>query len=54
MKIELLDLTVRDLVDGYEDKSKTDVGVVGYGGKLDIRPPFQRGKSLKYDTIMVA
>ena len=40
MKIELLDLTVRDLVAGYQDKG--DAGVRGYGGKLDIRPPFQR------------
>ena len=40
MKIELLDLTVRELVVGYHDDG--DGGVVGYGGKLDIRPPFQR------------
>ncbi len=40
MKIELKEITVRELVDGYED-NKHD-GVVGYGGQLDIRPPFQR------------
>ena len=40
MKIELLDLTIRDLVEAYHDDG--DDGVVGYGGKLDIRPPFQR------------
>ena len=40
MKIELLDLTVRDLVEDYEDAGED--GVTGYGGKLDIRPPFQR------------
>ncbi len=40
MIIELLDLTVRDLVEGYRDDG--DGGVVGYGGALDIRPPFQR------------
>ncbi len=41
MKIQLLtDLTVRDLVKGYHDDGEG--GVVGYGGKLDIRPPFQR------------
>ena len=40
MKIELIDLTVRDLVDGYSDDGEG--GVVGYGGKLDILPPFQR------------
>ena len=40
MKIHLLDLTVRDLVKGYQDDGEG--GVVGYGGKLDIRPKFQR------------
>ena len=40
MKIELLDLTVRDIVEDYYDDG--DDGVTGYGGKLDIRPPFQR------------
>lgn len=40
MKIELKEITVRALTDGYEDKDED--GVVGYGGKLDIRPPYQR------------
>lgn len=40
MKIELKAITVRDLVEGYEDHEEG--GVVGYGGKLDIRPPYQR------------
>ena len=40
MKIELKEITVRDLVAGYEDNAEG--GVVGYGGKLDIRPPYQR------------
>jgi hypothetical protein len=40
MKIELKEITVRDLADGYEDNAEG--GVVGYGGKLDIRPPYQR------------
>ncbi len=40
MKIELLDLKVRELVEDYEDDGED--GVTGYGGKLDIRPPFQR------------
>lgn len=40
MKIDLRRVKVRDLVDGYEDND--DAGVVGYGGKLDIRPPYQR------------
>ncbi|MYD10740.1 MAG: DUF262 domain-containing protein [Chloroflexi bacterium] len=40
MKIQQLNLTIRDLVAGYYDDG--DDGVVGYGGKLDIRPPYQR------------
>lgn len=40
MKIQLLDLSVRDLVESYHDDGEG--GVVGYGGRLDIRPPFQR------------
>ncbi len=40
MKIELKEITVRDLTYGYQDNEEQ--GVVGYGGKLDIRPPYQR------------
>lgn len=40
MKIELKEITARDLTNGYQDNEEN--GVVGYGGKLDIRPPFQR------------
>ena len=40
MRIELKELTIRELVDGYEDNG--DDGVIGYGGLLDIRPPYQR------------
>ena len=40
MKIELKEITVKDLFDGYVDNH--DEGVVGYGGRLDIRPPYQR------------
>jgi hypothetical protein len=40
MKIELKDINVRDLADGYQDNE--EAGVVGYSGKLDIRPPYQR------------
>lgn len=40
MKIELKEITVRELTAGYEDNEEG--GVVGYGGKLDIRPPYQR------------
>lgn len=40
MNIALKEITVRELVNGYKDNN--DDGVVGYGGKLDIRPPYQR------------
>ena len=40
MKIELKEITVRELTNGYQDNNEN--GVVGYDGKLDIRPPFQR------------
>jgi hypothetical protein len=40
MKIELKEISVRELSDGYKDNDEG--GVVGYGGKLDIRPPYQR------------
>ena len=40
MKIELKKITVRDLTNGFEDNA--EAGVTGYGGKLDIRPPYQR------------
>jgi hypothetical protein len=33
-------ISVRDLTNGYADKA--DAGVVGYGGRLNIRPAFQR------------
>lgn len=40
MKIELKEITVRELSAGYEDNAED--GVTGYAGKLDIRPPYQR------------
>ena len=40
MKIAPRQVTVRELVSEYRDDGES--GVVGYGGKLDIRPPFQR------------
>lgn len=40
MKIQLKSIKVRDLVKGYEDNAEE--GVFGYGGKLNIRPPYQR------------
>ena len=40
MKIELNEILVRDLVKGYVDNQ--EAGVIGYGGRLNIRPPYQR------------
>ena len=40
MKIELHKITVRELTQGYVDNQ--EAGVKAYGGKLDVRPPFQR------------
>lgn len=40
MKIELKKIKVRDLIEGYEDND--ELGVHAYGGKLDVRPPYQR------------
>ena len=40
MKIELKEITIQELSDGFEDNNED--GVVGFGGKLDIRPSYQR------------
>ncbi len=40
MKIELQKIKIKDVFEGYKDSNED--GVVGYGGKLDIRPKFQR------------
>ena len=40
MKIELKEIKVREVVNGYINDDEN--GVVGFGGKLNIRPKFQR------------
>ena len=40
MKIELNEIPVSDVVKGYKDSAEN--GVVGYEGRLNIRPAFQR------------
>ena len=40
MKIELKKIKIRELVEKYKDDAEE--GVYGYGGKLNIRPPYQR------------
>ena len=42
MKIELTTVTIRELVEGYADNSITEEGIVGYSGRLNIRPKYQR------------
>jgi len=40
MKIELHEISVRELTEGYVDNQES--GVRGFGNRLDIRPPYQR------------
>ena len=40
MRIKLHEIHVSEVVDGYLDSAEN--GVVGYGGRLNIRPAFQR------------
>ena len=48
MKIKLHEIPVRDVVNGYIDSAEN--GVVGYGGKLNIRPAFQRSLSIRTNS----
>ena len=40
MEIKQTEITIRELSEGYADNAES--GVVAYGGKLDVRPPYQR------------
>ena len=40
MKIELKEITIRDLTEGYKDS--IDEGVTAFGGNIDVRPKYQR------------
>ncbi len=40
MKIQLHEISIRDIVNGYVDNAEN--GVVAYGGKLNVRPKYQR------------
>ena len=40
MTIKQIEVTVGEIVDGYVNND--ELGVRGYGGRLDIRPPYQR------------
>lgn len=57
MNIELHEITIRDLYDGYVDSD--DEGTVGYHGLLNIRPAYQRAfiydepeKKAVIDTVL--
>ena len=40
MEIKLFDIKIKDVFNEYVDSQEN--GVVGFGGKLNIRPAFQR------------
>lgn len=40
MKIEMHEIPIREVFDGYKDSQEN--GVVAYGGRLNVRPAFQR------------
>jgi hypothetical protein len=43
VNIDRRQVTIRELIDGYEEKGQAGIeGVVAYGGKLDVRPAYQR------------
>ena len=42
MEIAEKKIKIRDLVQAYEDNEDIDGSITGYGGQLDIRPPYQR------------
>ena len=43
MKIDRIQISVRELVTDYVEKGADGIeGVVAYGGKLDVRPAYQR------------
>jgi len=43
VNIERMQVTVGELIEGYEEKGTEGIeGVVAYSGKLNVRPPYQR------------
>lgn len=53
MDIDLHPVTIREVVEGYTDDGEG--GVFGYGGRLNIRPPYQREfvyKEKKRDAVI--
>lgn len=53
MKIELKEIPIREVAAGYKDSAEN--GVVAYGGRLDVRPAYQREfiyKDAKRDAVI--
>ena len=57
MKIELYEITIKEIAEKYMDNQEE--GVIGYNGKLNIRPKYQREfvydekkRNAVIDTIM--
>ncbi len=57
MKIELYEITIKEIAEKYVDNQEE--GVIGYNGKLNIRPKYQREfvydekkRNAVIDTIM--
>ena len=43
MKIDRMQISIKELTNGYEEKGMDGIeGIVAYGGLLDVRPPYQR------------
>ena len=42
MEITLREIRIRELAEGYQDLSASEEGIIGYGGRLNIRPKYQR------------
>ena len=49
MKITSKNISVREIINGYSDESEFGGSIVGYGGKLNIRPEYQREFVYKKD-----
>lgn len=55
MKIELMNVTVGDICEGYFNDAENEMGVVGYDEQLNIRPKYQRNyvyKDQKRDEVI--
>ena len=49
MKIQLKKIKIKDIYNGFIDKSETGEGIVAYGGNLNVQPKYQR--EFVYDDL---